>query len=227
MMSTIRSNEIRVGMRFGRLAVCGEPYIKVCGSGKSRLFFRCCCDCGTKVEVSGNNLISGNSESCGCLHKDRTREASTVHGDRKRSLYAVWKTMKARCLNPKDRGFVHYGGRGITVCEQWRGSYIAFRDWALSRGYRPGLSIERKDNNGDYEPGNCEWIPRSRQNRNKRSNLRISAFGEMKILVEWAVDSRCVVPRSALYCRLKSGWDAEAALTTPSRRRSGEQATPR
>lgn len=136
----------------------------------------CECLCGTKKPVDAYSLKSGKSKSCGCLHK---------HGFSNERLYRIWKDMKRRCKNPNRKGYKNYGGRGIKVCEEWDKSYLSFREWALNNGYSDELTIERIDNNGNYEPNNCKWIPMEEQQRNTRNNAMIEINGVVKPLVEW------------------------------------------
>lgn len=129
-----------------------------------------------------------------------------------RSEFRIWKAMKERCLSPKDKRFVNYGGRGIRVCERW----MKFENFLRDMGPKPdGYSIERIDVNGNYEPGNCKWIPLADQQLNRTDMKLMDAFGESKQVSSWARDSRCVVSRSVINRRLKDGWSLETALTTP------------
>jgi hypothetical protein len=122
--------------------------------------------------------------------------------------------MQHRCYNPRCRAFKNYGGRGITICKEWL-NFSTFRNWAWSHGYDDTLTIERVDNDGNYEPGNCEWISKTRQGRNRRTSRMITAFGQTKCAADWAEDPRCVVRKDSFYWRIRRGWDAEKALSTP------------
>lgn len=134
-------------------------------------------------------------------------------------LYAVWSVMKHRCSAPTAQGWQWYGGRGIRVCEEWQ-HYLPFRTWALANGYHPdeGLSLDRIDCDGDYSPDNCRWADLVQQANNKRNNMLVTAFGEVKTAAMWLADPRCVVGKSCLYYRLNHDWDAEKAITEPSLR---------
>jgi hypothetical protein len=142
----------------------------------------------------------------------------TNHGDAPRKkqtrLYRIWCGMKSRCRNPKFPRYPDYGGRGIVICQEWN-DYIAFREWALSSGYKENLCIERNNNNGNYCPDNCKWIPLAVQARNTRNNRHLTIFDETKTVVEWSEDVRCIVPHYILNSRLHKGWDAREAITTP------------
>lgn len=130
-------------------------------------------------------------------------------------LRKVWRQMRRRCTITTDPKFQIYGARGITVCPEWH-TYEAFRSWAIETGYADGLSIDRIDFDGNYEPSNCRWITMADQARNRRTNHWITAFGETKTLVEWSEDPRCQVSYAAVHLRIfRRKWDAERALTTP------------
>lgn len=135
----------------------------------------------------------------------------TTHGQSNTRLYGTWGGMKCRCLNPKDKDFESYGGRGIKICDEWR-DFTVFRQWATSSGYRRGLTIERKDVNGNYEPANCCWIPMTHQAKNKRITVYLEAFGERKTLGQWLDDPRCKVGEKTLRGRLFKGWSHEKSL---------------
>lgn len=149
------------------------------------------------------------------------------HSKREEKLRKVWRQMKRRCTSPKDDKYYRYGARGIKVCAEWQ-DYLTFRTWALEAGYLDGLSINRIDNDGDYEPSNCEWTDRITQANNrggKNANVMITVFGETKNLTQWSNDPRCKVSYAALSFRIKRrGWEPERALTTPAIK-NNDQAT--
>lgn len=121
--------------------------------------------------------------------------------------------MKTRCYNKDSSQYHSYGGRGITVCEEWKTSFKAFYDWGMSHGYTDELTIDRIDVNGNYEPSNCRWVTAHEQSRNRRNNRMISFNGETKCMVDWALSFN--LHPSVLRNRLNLGWGLERALKTP------------
>lgn len=147
----------------------------------------------------------------------KQRARREFHGESQTPLWNVWNQMLCRCYSPTHQVRRFYGERGITVCPEWF-RYIAFRDWALANGYHPGLTIDRISSDGNYEPGNCQWIPQPENARKCRNTVWwVEAFGETKTIGQWLGDPR-VCPgllESCVRMRLSRGWDAERALTTP------------
>lgn len=125
------------------------------------------------------------------------------HGKTETKLYKTWFNMKHRCYYPKSSHFEKYGGRGITVCDEWRKSFSAFEAWALSNGYKEGLSLDRIDGNGNYEPNNCRWADMTTQIRNRSCTRRATINGETHTLKEWAEISG--VNHNTIYTRYMRG----------------------
>lgn len=131
-------------------------------------------------------------------------------------LYSSWKHMKERCYSPNCKDYKNYGGRGITVCDAWREDFLTFKNWAIANGYKPKLTIDRIDCNGNYEPSNCKWSTRREQNNNRRCLHYLTYKGETKTISEWSTITGIAV--STLYMRLSSyGWSIEKALETKVR----------
>jgi hypothetical protein len=135
-------------------------------------------------------------------------------------LYSRWANMKSRCTNINIRDYQYYGGRGIIVCEEWAVNFQTFHDWAMNHGWKPGLELDRIDNDGNYEPSNCHFITHKKNNRNKRDSHFVEAFGEMKTVTDWCEDDRCKVSRPGLYARIRKGWESEKAIITPPTERN-------
>lgn len=203
------------GAKFGRWTLTGETARD--NYKHPRLVALAVCICGTRRWVRVDQLKSGASRSCGC----GVVEAATKHGGRNTRLYTIWRGMRARCLCPTDRAFKWYGGKGVAICSQWS-EFEAFKEWALANGYRDDLSIDRfPDTNGNYEPVNCRWATSAEQNRNRRDNIAITAFGETKCIAEWLRDPRCAVRfHICLQRRLDRGMSPEDAITAPTERRA-------
>lgn len=196
--------------RFGRL-VARER----CGSNSQRCaLWICDCDCGNECIVSSHNLRTLHTQSCGCLQRENTSVANTTHGKRHSKLYGVWNSMIGRCKRESSSAYKDYGGRGISVCEDWMDFQI-FYNWAIENGYREGLSIDRIDVNGNYCPENCRWTTKIVQANNKRNNEVIEYNGIQHTASEW---SRILgIKHCTLRKRLREGWSIEKAFSTPIR----------
>jgi hypothetical protein len=189
------------GQRFGRLLV-----IEMAGSDKyKRSLWNCKCDCGNFKVVSGNHLQTGNSTSCGCLQKE-TRAANgksnTVHGLTNSPIMRAWQSMKDRCYNPKTDSYKYYGGRGITVCDEWRDSFYSFVV-DMGQTFKEGLTLDRKDSNKGYSKDNCRWATRKEQQNNLRNNVIIETpKGKMTIAIAAETFN---IPAHRLYDRVSAG----------------------
>jgi hypothetical protein len=201
------------GHRFGRLTTLNY---KGLGHGSAKHGkWECRCDCGNIVLIAGIKLRNGHTKSCGCLRIETCQEngrRNRRHGQRNTSLWAVWHGIIERCTN---HNFKSYGGRGITVCQEWK-RFENFFDWNISlgeNGYKKGLSIDRIDNNQGYFPSNCRWTTAIVQGRNKRNNKMITLKGISKPVSEWAEIYQ--VDRYLIYTRLKNGWEENERLFIP------------
>lgn len=208
------------GQRFGRLTVIERAHDYVYPNGKTRVQWLCKCDCGNYCVVLGTNLKKGTSKSCGCLHAELRRACNTTHGGRYTKLYRIWTNMKDRCFNPNNPGYIHYGGRGISVCEEWL-DFEGFHAWAIPAGFnedsgRFECTLERIDVNGNYCPENCTWKNAKEQANNRTNTIFIECNGETHSLSEWA--DLIGVKYHTLFARLyKLNWPLEKALNTSTR----------
>jgi hypothetical protein len=204
------------GQRFGRLVA-----LRMERSDGARPRWRCLCDCGNEKAIRLHELRSGDTRSCGCLYRETIGNRARRHGGRKTRLYGVWHSMRARCSYPKHPYWDRYGGRGIMVCHAWA-DFAVFQSWALANGYAFGLTIDRIDNDGNYEPGNCRWATQKEQGQNTSTCHKITFRGETRTIAQWA--EKIGLPHMTLYCRLfESRWSVERALTTPRRSCSPNQ----
>ena len=167
--------------RFGKLTV-----LEMCDyrDKHRKTLWKCRCDCGKELVVNGSALTSGNTKSCGCVHKEFMRNLSAKHNESKSKLFQVWQSMKQRCSNKNSKSYKNYGGRGIRVCQEWCNDYIVFKTWAIENGYKEGLSIDRINNNGNYEPSNCRWTTRKVQNSNPTRTHYIEYNGKIYTMKE-------------------------------------------
>lgn len=202
------------GSRFGRLVVASRA-----GSTPKHATWKCICDCGNETTLPSTALISGNTRSCGCLLNEArvvAGRANKTHGMSNTSTHKSWAGMKARCNNPNEPAYENYGGRGIRVCERW----VSFENFLADMGVAPkGLTIDRKDVNGNYEPGNCRWATDTEQARNTRVNRIICAFGKSMTLADWGDETGLDV--STIETRIKRGWTIEKAMTTKPGKNAG------
>lgn len=174
----------------------------------------CKCDCGNTISTTWNGLKTGRTNSCGCYKRDVAsqlcKRLRTKHGGADTRLYNVWKSMRGRCLRKSDKSYKNYGERGIGVCDEWQKSYQSFCNWATANGYKQGLSIDRIDNDGNYEPDNCRWTTAKEQSRNRSTNKFIEINGATKTVTEWCDSAG--VPHSTYFERVKNGQSPEKAL---------------
>lgn len=193
------------GQKFGRLTVIGRDTDRP----SKKTYWVCQCDCGNFKSVRADSLNAGAIRSCGCLHNEvfaknamnkqkriAQERGFTVTGTR---LYYIWQGIKKRCYNTNDARYHRYGGRGITVCEEWITDYINFHNWAIENGYSEDKTIDRIDNDGNYEPSNCRWSTNKEQCNNRSSNIKITIGNATKTLTEWCeifeIDFKAVIGR--------------------------------
>lgn len=213
----IEKERCKVGDKVGKLTIT-EIYLET-KNGQQKSMAKCTCDCGIEIICRLTYLSKGKRLACGhgkCRnHPTGKLNHAYTHGESKGRLYSIYNGMKFRCNDNKCASYKNYGARGVKVCSEWENSPAAFIEWAKNNGYEDKLSLDRIDNNKGYSPDNCRWVPRNQQNRNKRSNLVITAFNETKPACAWTEDKRCVVSSYALCYRISKNWPPEMAITTP------------
>lgn len=198
------------GRQFGRWTA-----LERVGTKNRHPLWRCRCECGTEGNVSSTNLVSGHSQSCGCLSIDVATERLTRHGhtsnDAMSPEYRTWNGMWRRCTNPGEESYPRYGGRGIRVCARWR----TFENFLSDMGQKPApeYTIERANTDGDYEPGNCRWATMREQMRNMSRNHLVTIEGETRCLIDWC--ERIGISYATVKTRMRRGMTDTDALTTP------------
>lgn len=206
-----------VSQKFDRLTA-----IKIIGKLRKANLWLCICDCGNETTAIATQLIRGDKTSCGCKRREakgprpdlaqRNKDRAT-HAMTGSSTYGSWKSMKARCLDKNDKDYPRWGGRGIKICQAWQDSFVQFYK---DMGERPhGYTIDRINNEGDYEPENCRWAKQKTQSNNTRKNYYVEYKGRIQTAKQWAEELQIVEYKTMLY-RLRTGWDTAAAMTTPS-----------
>ena len=203
------------GQKFGKLTV-----IEYAGTNKhGGALWLCQCECGNRKIVPSRSLVTGHSKSCGCIQetiKQNLGNLNRKHGLSKTKLHYIWSTMKSRCNCPTCKKYKIYGARGIKVCQEWLDDFINFYNWAINNGYSNGLTIDRIDVNGNYEPSNCRWADAKQQSRNRRTNRYIYYKGKKYCAVELAETIGMNVV--TLKKRLNNGLSVEEAITKPIRK---------
>lgn len=187
-----------------------------CRTDENRFMWNCLCECGNRTIVEGSHLRGQHTTSCGCYRDQRIVESRTTHGRSRLGKvtkeYHTWLHICQRCENPNDNGYYKYGARGITMCKRWRDS---FENFLSDMGQAPSKdhSIERKNNDGNYEPDNCKWATILEQANNRRTNRRVEYLGQVKTLAQWARDTG--LRAGVIGARLRKGWNVHDSLTKP------------
>ncbi len=208
-----------IGKRFGKLIVLERNFSKPSKSYYAT-HWTCKCDCGKTTSVHRSSLISGNTKSCGCLAIETARKLSTKHGMSFTKEYKAWRSMMDRCYKPKNVSYHRYGGRGITVCEEWLKSFDNFfKDVRYAPS--PKHSLGRINNNGNYEPKNVRWEENFMQNNNKITNTFITYMRKTHSLTEWG--NIYGFPRHIITWRYHKGWSVDRIFNTPIRHKKPHQ----
>lgn len=203
-------HDFYIGQKISRLTIA-DIFPRKRPNGRSDIVCRCVCDCGKQVDVTTSHLKDGHTKSCGCLKHDT--KAQLKHGMSHSKIDEIYKGMKARCYNKNSKAFPRYGGRGITICDEWLSDKKKFFEWAFENGYKDGLTIDRIDNDGMYEPSNCRWSTYKVQANNTSKNRRVKWNGESHSLAEW--QDILGISQKTIGYRLRRGWTVADALTTP------------
>lgn len=202
---------INTGSTFGLLTVIREGKLIKLPSGQVNRTIRCKCKCGKVKNVRLLHLVRGRIRSCGCLGGEK-------HGLSGGKLYRCWCSMKDRCYRESYIDSHRYLKRGITICDEWLYSFTSFKKWALSHGWKEGLQIDRINNNGNYKPGNCRFVTNMINGNNRENNIYILYNGEKRAIRLILLEKNKMQNFSAIYGRIKRGWDAQKAIDTPIRK---------
>lgn len=196
------------GQRFGKLIVVKYIY----SDNHGETYWLCKCDCGNEIIVKRTNLRSGNTKSCGCLHSDVLAKRNETHGLSKTRQFSIWQSMIQRCYNPNTKFYERYGGRGITIYDEWKNDFKAFYDWSLQNGYQDNLTIDRIDNNKGYEPTNCRWSTQKEQCENRSTTRLFEVNGQVYSANELSkisgISARLIKQRVD-----RDGWTIEKAIS--------------
>jgi hypothetical protein len=202
------------GQKFGRLTALGPVERR-----KRHVMWLCECQCGETTIVSTTSLRAAATRSCGCLRQETSAEALTKHGMKNSPLYRIWCNIVSRCTLPTNHSYARYGGRGITICDEWRHDFQAFYDHVtqLPCCGEKGYSLDRILNDGPYAPGNVQWATTVAQARNKRNNRLLTYNGKTLCVAAWAEEIG--INLKTLENRIRTGWSVERALTVPVKRK--------
>lgn len=206
------------GKRFGNLQVLSlAPK-----SGRGTRWL-CQCDCGNKTIVARNNLVYGNTKSCGCLvgkansRKKYGEKSIQKEDSQTKRLYQIWQGMKARCYNKNNKDYKYYGKLGVSICSEWKDNFEEFYYWSMANGYKENLTIDRINNDKGYSPDNCRWVEQSEQKGNRRNVKMYEYNGESASLAEWA--RKMGISYKTLYARIhRNGYSIKKALEMPTKK---------
>lgn len=204
------------GQKFGKLTVIKRVEDYVQHNDRHRIMWECKCECGNVIVVRGDDLKSGHTKSCGCLKLEHTKVINERHGLYKTRIYTIWKNIKQRCFNKKNRDYKNYGLRNILMCDEWtdkENGFMNFYNWAIQNGYSDDLSIDRIDVNGNYSPFNCRWTTDIEQANNKRNNHYVTYKNKTQSLSRWCKELN--LRYDTIKNRIYKGWTPEEAFEKP------------
>lgn len=196
-----------IGKKYYRLTIIGFEH------RHKRWDWVCKCDCGNITIVMPAFVKRGTTQSCGCYGHERRIERNLRFTKSERRLNKLWSDIKERCYNPKNTSYINYGGRGIKMCDEWLNSAEKFRLHAFNNGYADSLTIERIDNDADYSPDNCKWIPKAEQSKNRRSCIMVTYNNETTTLSDAC--RKANIKRATVSARLSRGWTFDDAMNIP------------
>lgn len=209
----MNKNENIIGKKFGKLTVLEE--LKSTKKGDWHKHLKCLCECGRISYPTKTEVLNGRVKSCGCRIREIAKKLNTTHGLSKTRIYNIWQGIKARCFNKNLKGYKNYGGRGVIICNEWLANFMNFYNWSINNGYQDNLTIDRIDNNGNYEPNNCRWVDMKTQQKNRTNNNLITYNGKTLCLIEW--ERITGIKSNTIRERIKRGWTIKQALETPKR----------
>lgn len=211
-----------IGQQFGYWTILREDTEREEKDNRKIKYCICRCKCGTVKSVNFNNVTRGLSKSCGCYKQETTRSRSRKHGKTGTRLYQTWINMRRRCYEKTNKRYKNYGGRGITVCDEWQGEkgFVKFSEWAMRTGYDETAkygtcTLDRIDYNGNYCPENCRWVTIQEQNVNRTNNVYVTYAGITMTLKEWA--DYFEEDQSLFHGRYENGWDKKRIIEQPKR----------
>ena len=207
-----KKSENLIGEKFGMLTVISQSN----SNKQKRRMWICRCDCGKLKEkaVTTHDLKSGAVRSCGCLYYKSNKLNSKKHGKTRSRLFVIWSGIKSRCTYEKNIEYKNYGGRGITVCDEWAKDFMTFYNWSMANGYQDNLTIDRIDNDKGYYPDNCRWVTMREQQNNRKNNRKI--MYENKEYTVSKLSEKLNIPYATLLWRINNGWKLEELSLTPS-----------
>lgn len=209
----LENRESLVGKKFGAWTVLRQVDSKITSGGNKKACYECRCICGNIKTVTRQALMNGESKSCGCLKTQYCSQTNYKHGMAYNRIYKIYTSMKSRCSNPNNAEYNRYGGRGIEVCSEWLGDegFINFYNWATNNGYQDNLSIDRVNNDGNYEPNNCRWATFKEQMNNTSKNHNLTYNNETHTAKEWSKILNISIHN--IYYRIKKGYPVEKVLS--------------
>lgn len=213
-MENIKMYEDLTGQKFGMLTVLNRTGDIEHTDGRRYVAYECICECGRKKITKAYSLIYGRCSSCG-HHTSKKKENAIKSNKTLKRLYVIFNGMKQRCYNKNNQNYDDYGGRGISVCQEWLDNFWKFKEWAVNNGYEENLTLDRINVNGNYEPSNCRWITNSEQQNNKMNTVYIDFYGRNITLKE--LSEQTGIKRNTLYSRYSKGITNENILLRQKR----------